>query len=138
MSDGFPDIPPQETVIVETDIEWEVTHEDIEWEEDSLLDLPEGVVSKVINTNEAEQRVDQIHRYPPGYREPEHAHDTAHAVLILEGRLLIDGHELGPGDYVYGQKMPHGPSEAPEGCTIFASFVGGSITHEWDDDEVGG
>jgi quercetin dioxygenase-like cupin family protein len=130
---SFPDIPPQPTEIIETDIEWDVAHEDIDWSEDNLLDLPGGVKSKVLNRNEAEQRVDQIHRYPPGYREPEHSHDTAHAVLILEGRLLIDGHELTAGDYVYGQKMPHGPSEVPEGCTIFATFVGGSITHEWDE-----
>lgn len=133
MADGFPDIPPQPTRIVETGIAWTVTDRSIDWTDDDVMDLPAGVKSKVLNTNEAEQRVDQIHRYPPGYEEPEHFHETAHAVLILEGRLLIDGHELGPGDYVYGQKMPHGPSKAPDGCTIFASFVGGSIVHDWEE-----
>ena len=135
MTGGFPTISPQETEIVETDIDWHVDHEAIDWSEDELLGLPEGVQSKVLNTNEAERRVDQIHRYPPGYHEPEHAHETAHAVLVLEGRLLIGGHELGPGDYVYGQQVPHGPSEAPEDCTIFASFVGGDIDHVWDEEE---
>lgn len=128
-----PALPPQETVIAETDIAWTVTDEGMDWSPDERLGLPDGVESVVLNVNEAERRVDQIHRYPPGYREPEHAHETAHAVLVLAGRLLIDGHELGPGDYVYGQQVPHGPSEAPEGCTIFASFVGGEIAHEYDD-----
>lgn len=133
MTGEFPEIPPQETLIVETDVDWTVTRENIDWTDDELLELPDGVKSRVLNTNEAERRVDQIHRYPPGFVEPEHAHETAHAVLVLEGRLRIDGRELGPGDYVYGQKVPHGPSETPEGCTIFASFVGGSVSHEWDE-----
>ena len=130
----FPSIPEQPTEIVQTPIDWEVTRRDIDWSDDSLLDLPEGVKSEVLNTNGAERRVDQIHRYPPGYVEPEHWHETAHAVLVLEGTLVIDGRELGPGDYVYGQKEPHGPSTTPTGCTIFASFVGGDITHDWDEE----
>ncbi|QIO25228.1 hypothetical protein [Haloarcula sp. JP-L23] len=46
---------------------------------------------------------------------------------------------LTSGDYLYGQKLPHGPMEyhcedAEYGCLIFASFVGGSPAHDWDDD----
>lgn len=130
----FPDISPQEPVIIETDIDWEITEKSIDWEDDDVMTLPDGVKSKVLNRNEAEDRVDMIHQFPPGYIEPEHTHEAAHAVLILEGRMLVHGHELTPGDYIYGQKLAHGPMEYPDGCTVFASFVGGSAAHKWDTD----
>ena len=58
MANEFPDIPEQETVIVENDISWDVTAENIDWDEGDILTLPEGVMAKVINQNEAEGRAD--------------------------------------------------------------------------------
>lgn len=133
MAGSFPDIEPQECVIVENGIEWDVDVADIEWDDDDLLTLPEGVKSKVVNENEAEQRADIFIQFPPGYVEPEHVHESAHSVLIVDGPMLVHGHELTSGDYVYGQKLPHGPMEYPDGCTVFASFVGGSPAHDWDE-----
>jgi hypothetical protein len=139
MANEFPDIPEQETVIVENDISWDVTAEDIDWDEGDILTLPEGVMAKVINQNEAEGRADMFIRFPEGYIEPEHTHEAAHGVLILDGEMHTHGHVLTSGDYVYGQKEPHGPMEytsedADYGCLVFASFVGGSPAHRWDDD----
>lgn len=75
-------------------------------------------------------------KFPPGYIEPEHTHPAAHAVIILDGRMLIHGHELTAGDYVYGQQLSHGPIECPDECMVFASFMGGSMDHDWDDELV--
>ena len=138
MAQQFPDIPEQDWVIVETDIEWNITEESIDWNEDSMLELPEGIQTSIVNSNEAEQRVDFFVRFPEGYIEPEHTHAGAHAVMIVDGTMTLHGHTLTSGDYLYGQKTPHGPMEyhsedADYGCLVFATFVGGSPIHEWDE-----
>jgi hypothetical protein len=131
----FPEIPPQDPVVVENAIDWELTADDIDWEDDEMLELPEGLKTKVVNSNEAEQRVDFFVKFPPGYVEPRHTHDAAHADLICDGKMVVHGHELTPGDYIYGQKQPHGPMEFPEGCIVFCSYVGGGPAHRFDEDE---
>jgi len=131
ISREFPDISAKEPVIVENDIDWTVSAETIDWESGDVLTLPQGVLVKIMNQNEEEGRTDMFIKFPPGYIEPRHSHESAHAVLILAGRMLVHGHELTSGDYVYGQKISHGPFEYPDGCTVFASFVGGSPAHHW-------
>lgn len=130
MTRQFPEIDPQEPTIVQTDVELAVARDGIDWEAGDVLTLPEGVRMKIVNENDAEARTDFFVKFPPGYVEPEHTHEGAHASLVLEGRMLVDGHELTPGDYYYGQNVPHGPMEYPDGCTMFASFVGGDVAHE--------
>lgn len=86
-----------------------------------------------LNENDPEGRVNMVVKFPPGYVEPEHTLQGAHASLILDERMLDHGRELTPGDYFYGYKVDHGPVEYPDGCVIFTSFVGGSIAHrEWE------
>jgi hypothetical protein len=123
--------------MVDVGLELSVEADDVEWEDASLLGLPEGLQVKIINENGAEGRTEMLVKYPPGYVEPRHTHESAHACLILEGRILTAGRELTAGDYIYGQKVPHGPWEFPEGGINFVSFVGGSPTHEWDEDGDG-
>jgi quercetin dioxygenase-like cupin family protein len=130
MVSQFPDIEPQEPVIVETDVEITLDSESVDWERGDVLTLPEGVLVHVLNENEPERRLDFLVKFPPGYVEPEHTHKGAHASLILDGRMLVHGHELTPGDYLYGHAVDHGPMEYPDGCVIFTSFVGGSVKHE--------
>lgn len=139
MENQFPDIEPQDWVITETDIEWSIDVESIPWEKDPHMTLPEGVKTYTVNSNEAEQRADFFIQFPEGYIEPEHTHPSAHAVLIIDGTMTVHGHTLTSGDYIYGQKLPHGPMEyhcedADYGCLVFASFVGGSPAHDWDED----
>lgn len=141
MTREFPDISKQETVIVENDIDWEITDESIDWGSGEVLELPEGVMLKVVNKNEEEGRLDGFQRFPEGYIEPEHTHDAAHAALILAGQMHVHGHVLTSGDYLYGQKEPHGPMEYTNpdgdgdyGCIVFISYVGGSPAHRWDED----
>lgn len=141
MPTEFPDIPEQETVIVETDIDWEITDEDIDWTSGDILELPEGVMIKIVHQNEAEGRLDGFQKFPEGYIEPEHTHTAAHAAIILDGQMHVHGHVLTAGDYLYGQKQPHGPMEytnpdgaGDHGCIVFISYVGGSPAHRWDED----
>lgn len=98
---------------------------EIAWNKDEHLTLPEGVQSKVLDRDESTDRVDMIIKFPEGYVEPRHAHNSSHSVVILEGKMIIHGKTLGPGDYVFGPvNEEHGPMEYPEGCTVFASFYG--------------
>lgn len=130
----FPEIEPQAPVTATHDIEWTIDTEEIDWESDDMLDLPGELDTYVINRNEAEQRIDFFVKFPPGYVEPRHTHAAAHADLIVDGEMHVHGEVLTSGDYIYGQKLPHGPMEFPEGCIVFASYTGGSPSHEWDAD----
>lgn len=133
MARQFPSIDAQEPVIVENDLTITLESERIDWEDGDVLALPEGVKVHVLNENEPEGRMDMLVKFPPGYVEPRHTHEGAHASLVLEGRMLMHGHELTPGDYVYGHKVEHGPMEYPDGCVHFVSFVGGSNAHrDWE------
>jgi len=133
MSQQFPDIEPQEPVIVENDLEITLESESLDWEDGDVLTLPEGVKVHILNENEPERRLDLVIKFPGGYVEPAHTHQGAHAALVLDGRMLVHGHELTPGDYIYGHKVEHGPMEYPDGCVVFTSFVGGSVEHrDWE------
>jgi len=135
----FADVPAQEPVIVETDVAWDLTVEDLEWEADPHMDLPEGVETYTVNQNEAEGRRDFYIKFPEGYVEPEHTHPAAHASLLVDGTMTVHGHTLTPGDYFYGQQVPHGPMEyhcedAEYGAIVFVSFVGGSPSHDYEEE----
>ena len=64
-------------------------------------------------------------RWAPGTTEPRHTHAGTHASLILQGRAVVNGAELGPWDLIYGPgDVPQGPISFPEGCTMAVSFKG--------------
>ena len=97
-----------------------------------LVALPEGVQVKILRHDpDDDDRVDFLVRFPPGYTEPEHTHTGHHVTMVVEGKQIVGGETLLPGDYLYGpRKTPHGPFEYPEGCIVFASMRGGTI-HEF-------
>lgn len=137
MPEQFPEIPPKDPVIVENGLEFSVVEDAVDWDSSVQSDefnFPDGPQAKIVNRDESVGRVDKLVKFPPGYTEPEHSHEGGHAALVLDGRMQIHGHELTPGDYVYGQQVPHGPMEYPDGCLVFASFIGGSAELEWDVD----
>ncbi len=97
----------------------------------SLTELPRGVEVKILNRDESDDRVDWLIRFPPGYLEPRHVHAGRHITIVLEGKQIVEGTELGPGDYVYGPAdIPHGPFEYPAGCLLFGSMWGRTV-HEY-------
>ena len=95
--------------------------------------LPEGVQYKILSENPATGRRDLLARFPAGYVEPRHTHEGAHHDVLVSGRWIIEGQEVGPGGYIYGPAgTPHGPFECPEECIVFASWHGGSWEHDWE------
>src|SRR5487761_1274130 len=67
---------------------------------------------------------------PEGYVEPRHKHEGTHSVAVLQGRVIAEGKELGPGGYVYGpSKKPHGPFEWHDDCIVFVHFEGDPVHH---------
>lgn len=130
------EIPPQEPVLVKTGLDLSVVDDAVDWGSPDVLSLPEGLKVLIVNENEPEGRTDMLVKYPPGYVEPRHTHESAHACIILQGRMLVHGEELTAGDYIYGQDVAHGPMEFPEGGVNFVSFVGGSPAHRWDDESA--
>jgi quercetin dioxygenase-like cupin family protein len=104
-------------------------------EDNNLLTLPKGVQVKVLNHDPAMGRVDMKVRFPPGYVEPAHAHDSWHSIVVLKGRMCVDGKDLRAGDYVFGWDRLHGPYEYPDGCEAFVVFMGNGTEHKWDADQ---
>ena len=77
-------------------------------------------------------RQDILVKFPPGYTEPIHTHESSHSILVLEGKMCVAGKELGPGDYVFGWDKEHGPYHYPEGSTVFVTFMGKGTSHKYD------
>jgi hypothetical protein len=85
---------------------------------------------KLLYSDPETGQVDLLVRFPPGYVEPRHVHDSTHSVVVLEGVQVAEGEPMRPGDYVFGgANSAHGPFEYPEGCVVFASFRGRSLRH---------
>lgn len=112
---------------------------DLQWHDDSeVLSLGSGVQVKVLYQDPAAGIADMLVKFPPGYVEPEHAHESSHAVIVLEGTQIVRGEHLRPGDYVWAAgPEPHGPFEYPEGCVVFASFRGTSALHRYEGSPAG-
>jgi anti-sigma factor ChrR (cupin superfamily) len=106
---------------------------DIDWTDDvDVLTLGNGVQVKVYYQDHETEHTDMLIKFPPGYIEPEHNHDSSHSVVVLEGLQIVRGEHMRPGDYVWASgKEPHGPFEYPEGCVVFASFRGPSPQHRY-------
>jgi len=100
---------------------------EVEWESDDvrgLLKLPPGVKVKVLNYDPVMKRTDMKLRFPAGYVEPAHTHNSWHSILVTKGRMCVAGKDLRPGDYVFGWDIPHGPYEYPDGCEVFVVDMG--------------
>jgi anti-sigma factor ChrR (cupin superfamily) len=113
---------------------WHTAHRwDLEWQDDvDVLTLRSGVQVKVYFQDPDEQQTDLLIKFPAGYVEPEHAHHSTHAILVLEGLQIAQGEHQRPGDYLWAAAdVPHGPFEYPEGCVVFGSFRGPSAQHRY-------
>ena len=109
-----------------------IAFDEVDWEDDKLMTLPEGVKTKILAVDKGKMLIDQIHKFPAGYVEPRHTHNSSHHIVVLEGKMVIEGKTLTRGGYVYAEpNIEHGPYEYPEGCTVFIHFVGPSISHKY-------
>ena len=115
-----------------------IIHADDEpWVPAELFGLPEGCEYRIFKPDEGDGQMAIMCRFPPGYLEPRHEHESEHWGIIVEGEMHIDGHILRVGDYHHAPaNIPHGPFYYPKGCTVFgtsrASEAGSSILHVYD------
>jgi anti-sigma factor ChrR (cupin superfamily) len=112
---------------------------DLDWQDDvDVLSLRGGVQVKVFHSDPELGVADMLIKFPPGYVEPEHAHQSSHSIVVLEGVQIVKGVHLRPGDYVWAAgPEPHGPYEYPEGCVVFASFRCLSTQHRYNGSPAG-
>ena len=65
-------------------------------------------------------------RYPPGVRGQAHRHSAAHTIVILDGRLEVNGRIIGPGSYAHfpaNSVMRH-QAAGDEACHFILVFHG--------------
>jgi len=65
-------------------------------------------------------------RYPAGLRTRRHRHSAAHTIVVLDGRLEVNGHLVGPGAYCHfpaGEAMRHAPADGAA-CLFVIIFDG--------------
>lgn len=95
---------------------------------DPFMKLPKGAMTKVLRHDKRNRTLDMLIKWPDGYVEPRHTHDSSHSVVVLQGRVIVEGKELTAGGYVYGPAgVPHGPFEWHDDCVVFAHFEGNPV-----------
>jgi quercetin dioxygenase-like cupin family protein len=65
-------------------------------------------------------------RYPAGLKTRLHRHSAAHTIVILEGRLEVNGQVIGPDAYCHfpaGEAMRHAPAD-DNPCLFVVVFDG--------------
>ena len=65
-------------------------------------------------------------RYPTGLRTRVHRHTVAQTIVVLEGRLEVNGEVVGPGAFCHfppGAAMRHAPA-GEDGCLFVTVFHG--------------
>jgi quercetin dioxygenase-like cupin family protein len=65
-------------------------------------------------------------RYPAGLQARAHRHTAAHTIVVLDGRLAVNGQVVGPGAYCHfppGEAMRHAPAEGGS-CLFVIVFHG--------------
>ena len=105
---------------------------EIDWQDDTILQLPKGVKVKILYEDPELEHQDIMVKFPPGYTEPLHTHESWHSIVVLEGKMCVAGMELKAGDYVFGWDKPHGPYHYPEGCVVFTVTIGKSNIHKYE------
>ena len=64
---------------------------DSEWKPDPYMKLPKGAMVKVLRKDKKKNVLDMLIKWPDGYIEPRHTHNSTHAVVVLSGRVIVEG-----------------------------------------------
>ena len=73
-------------------------------------------------------------RYPAGLEAQWHRHSAAHTIVVLEGKLMVNGRVIGSGSYCHypaGEPMHHAPADN-EPCLFLNLFHGPSDVEQID------
>jgi quercetin dioxygenase-like cupin family protein len=65
-------------------------------------------------------------RYPAGLQARTHKHSVAQTIVLLQGRLEVNGVVIGPGSYCHfpaGEAMRHSPADG-NACLFVSIFHG--------------
>jgi quercetin dioxygenase-like cupin family protein len=93
---------------------------------DSGSERPGTQVKVLRRYDEDDYALDCVVRYPPGHVEARRTDATEEMVMVVEGQVLVDDKNLGPGDYIYAPRgAARGPFEYPEGAVLYISSRGG-------------
>ena len=87
---------------------------------------PDGVMAHLINADPSRGLVASIIHLKPGTTIAAHYHEGfSEAHYVLEGDLINDGVEFGPGGYVtHGPGVVHGPHSSKGGCRVLTIQTG--------------
>jgi quercetin dioxygenase-like cupin family protein len=108
--------------------------DDEPWVPAELFGLPEGCEYRIFKEDQGDGQMAIMCRFPPGYLEPRHQHESEHWGIVVDGEMHVDGKILRRGDFHHAPaNVPHGPFYYPKGCTVFGttrgSEKGASILH---------
>jgi quercetin dioxygenase-like cupin family protein len=90
----------------------------------AIYDQPIGL--RLLSQDPASGEEHYLVRYPAGVKGRPHRHSAAHTIVVLEGRLDVNGQIVGPGAYVHfpaGVPMQH-QATVGEPCLFVLLFHG--------------
>lgn len=82
-----------------------------------------GVEMKALFRDEARGLLTALFRWAPGAELPFHEHVDIEQTYVLEGRLVDDEGEAGPGQFVWRPAGSRHVARAPDGALIVAFFL---------------
>lgn len=82
----------------------------------------EGVEAKTLLLDKASGMVTVLLRMAPGARLPDHEHVLVEQTYMLEGRLVDEEGECGPGDFVWRPAGSRHEAWTPDGGLMIAFF----------------
>ena len=82
------------------------------------MDLGPGIRIKVLHQNMELRRQTILLVADAGAVHPAHVHESDEELFVVSGDLVIDGEELGPGDFHFSPALSQHPQETTKrGCT---------------------
>lgn len=90
----------------------------------AIYDRPIGV--RLLHRDAVSGAEHYLVRYPAGLTALRHRHTAAHTIVVVEGRLAVEGEAIGPGSYCHfpaGEPMHHAPA-GDEPCLFVIIFDG--------------
>jgi quercetin dioxygenase-like cupin family protein len=96
------------------------------WTPITLEGAPPGLEQKVLHDHKEKGTVTALVRFPKGYREPRHYHNTCgHTIYVLRGRLRSPEGVAAAGTFLYSAPQErHGPFTAEQETEILFATDG--------------